>query len=66
MEDLHSTSCWKLFHLPRKTEKYELSGEDVAEQLEALAALVATEWVRAPPQLDVIAIEGGVNGLGMD
>jgi hypothetical protein len=66
MEDLHHSSCWKLFHLPRKTEKYELSGEDVAEELEALAALVATEWARAPPQLDVIAIEGGVNGLGMD
>jgi hypothetical protein len=37
--------------------------------LEALAALVATEWVREVPhwpQSEVVAIEGGVDGLDMD
>jgi len=50
MEGLRSSSDWDLFHLPRTTEKYEISGEDVSEQLETLAAVVATEPVREVPQ----------------
>ena len=46
MEGLRACAYWDLFHLPRTTEKHEISGEDVAEQLEALAVLVATEPVK--------------------
>jgi len=45
IEGLRSPTYWDLFHLPRTTEKHEVSGVDVAEQLEAMAALVATEPV---------------------
>lgn len=43
IEGLPGPSHWVLFHLPGNTEKYEVSGEDVAEQLEVMASLVATE-----------------------
>ncbi|KAI4745427.1 hypothetical protein E4T50_04187 [Aureobasidium sp. EXF-12298] len=42
MQDLRYASEWELFHLPRTTKKHEISGEDVAEQLRVMAALVAT------------------------
>ncbi|KAI4730347.1 hypothetical protein E4T49_01930 [Aureobasidium sp. EXF-10728] len=43
IEGLHRPRYWKLFHLPHTTEKHELSGDDVADQLKAMATLVATE-----------------------
>lgn len=43
MEELHNLGHWNLFHLPHTTEKHEISGEDVAEQLRALATLVGAE-----------------------
>jgi hypothetical protein len=42
IEDLHAPWYWELFHLPRTTKKHEISGEDVAEQLRVMSALVAT------------------------
>jgi hypothetical protein len=51
-EGLHHDSDWDLFHLPRTTGKYELSGEDVAEQLETMAGIVATALVTETSQLD--------------
>lgn len=54
---LAESSDWDLFHLPRTTEKYELSGEDVNEQLEDMARLVATEFMREAPQP-----EGSITG----
>ncbi|KAG9581274.1 hypothetical protein KCU77_g10090, partial [Aureobasidium melanogenum] len=43
IEDLHLPAWWTLFHLPFNTDKYEISGEDVADQLKAFAALVAED-----------------------
>ncbi|CAD0106061.1 unnamed protein product [Aureobasidium uvarum] len=43
IEGLNRPRDWKLFHLPITTEKHEISGDDVANQLEAMATLVATE-----------------------
>jgi hypothetical protein len=66
MEGLRHYWNWDLFHLPRTTEKYEISGEDVAEQLEALAAIVATEFVREISQWETIIIEDDVVDPEMD
>ncbi|KAI4721286.1 hypothetical protein E4T48_02443 [Aureobasidium sp. EXF-10727] len=53
IEGLHRPRYWKLFHLPHTTEKHELSGDDVADQLKAMATLVATEPdVSNSPKLD--------------
>lgn len=49
---LHSPTYWDLFHLPRTTEKHELSGVKVAAQLEIMAVLVATEPVKEVPALN--------------
>ncbi|KEQ78025.1 hypothetical protein M436DRAFT_36529 [Aureobasidium namibiae CBS 147.97] len=46
IEGLRSPAYWDLFHLHRTTEKHEVGGQDVAEQLEAMAVLVATEPVK--------------------
>ena len=43
IESLDYAWAWALFHLPPHTRKHELSGDDMAEQLEAFAAVVATE-----------------------
>jgi hypothetical protein len=57
VERLHRSSDWDLFHLPRTTEKYEISGEDATDQLKALTSLVATEFVREGPQPEDSIIE---------
>ncbi|KAG9517969.1 hypothetical protein KCU93_g8568, partial [Aureobasidium melanogenum] len=43
IEDLRLPACWILLHLPSNTDKHEISGEDVADQLKAFAALVAED-----------------------
>ncbi|KAI4852842.1 hypothetical protein E4T44_01224 [Aureobasidium sp. EXF-8845] len=63
MEGLHRDSDWDLFHFPRTTEKYELSGEDVDEQLEDMARLVATEFMREAPQPESSITEDDVIDL---
>ncbi|KAG9636103.1 hypothetical protein KCU95_g10596, partial [Aureobasidium melanogenum] len=43
IEDLYLPAWWHLLHLPFSTDKHEISGEDVADQLKAFAALVAVD-----------------------
>ncbi|KAG9691196.1 hypothetical protein KCU95_g6832, partial [Aureobasidium melanogenum] len=43
IKDLCVPAWWHLLHLPDNTGKHEISGEDVADQLKDLAALVAVE-----------------------
>ncbi|KAG9853778.1 hypothetical protein KCU98_g2813, partial [Aureobasidium melanogenum] len=43
IEDLYLPAWWHLLHLPVNTDKHEISGEDVDDQLKAFASLIATE-----------------------
>jgi hypothetical protein len=45
IQGLLSPSDWDLFHNSYTNGKWEAKGEGVAEQLEAMAALVATKFV---------------------
>ncbi|THV88112.1 hypothetical protein D6D27_07365 [Aureobasidium pullulans] len=47
IEDLLAPRYWSLFHLPRDTQRYEVSGHHVAEQLRTLATIMATEPVES-------------------
>jgi hypothetical protein len=62
IQGLLSPSDWDLFHNSYTNGKWEAKGEGVAEQLEAMAALVSTKFVREVWQPDNLPTEGAVDG----